>query len=183
AIMAGVFNDWNVYHQPAGIDLSSFGAQLAVSPVDGLDMYFNFVTGDNDGSELDLTAGYQISDQFYIGLNAASWKVDIPAINDEASFKGAALYAQYGVSDVVALGLRGEMFSTKNSGYIGYDLTSGAEAEGVTAITLSANIGSGALKLIPEFRFDSASEAVFTDANSNPTNLAVQGLVAAVFAF
>ena len=181
-LMVGVFDDWNVYQQSPGINLSSYGAQLALSPVEGWDAYFNFINGKNNGMELDLTTGYQITEQFYLGLNAATWKYALDA-SAEAKFSGAALYAQFAASDVVSLGLRGELFNTENTGYIGTGITSGVEAKGVKAFTLSANIGSGTLKFIPEFRLDAASENVFMDGNLNETGTAMQFLSALVFSF
>jgi hypothetical protein len=47
---------------------------------------------------------------------------------------------------------------------------------------VSANIGSGPLKLIPEIRFDVADEDIFTDGDELTDSFA-QFLVAAVFAF
>ncbi|MDH5382970.1 MAG: porin, partial [Cyclobacteriaceae bacterium] len=100
-----------------------------------------------------------------------------------SKFTGAALYAKYAVSDAVVLGVRGESFSTENTGYIGYGLTSGLEAEKVNSLTFSANIGSGSLKFIPEIRFDSASDDVFLNSDIAPSKSAAQGVLAAVFSF
>ncbi|MDH5604420.1 MAG: porin [Cyclobacteriaceae bacterium] len=182
SLMVGIFDDWNVYQQTPGIELSTYGAQLTISPVEGWDAYFNFISGKSNGMELDLTTGYQITDQFYLGLNAATWKYALDASND-AKFSGAALYAQFAASDAVSIGLRGELFNTENTGYIGTGIISGVEAKGVTAFTLSANIGGGALKFIPEFRVDKASENVFMDGNLNETTTAMQFLGALVFSF
>ncbi|MCK5371707.1 MAG: outer membrane beta-barrel protein, partial [Cyclobacteriaceae bacterium] len=68
AFMVGLFNDWNVYQDFNGI--SDFGAQLYFMPVDGWDIYLNFITGNPSGTEIDLTTGWQITDAFYLGLNA-----------------------------------------------------------------------------------------------------------------
>ncbi len=84
--------------------------------------------------------------------------------------------------DNFSLGLRGEQFSTENTEYIGLD-PNDEEAKSISAITLSANIGSGALKFIPEIRLDNASGDVFLDSNGNATGSAAQFLIAAVFGF
>ena len=176
-LMVGLFNDWNVLQDFNGV--SDFGAQLYVSPVDGWDVYFNFITGahemafytDEPGNvtEFDITTGYQISEAFYLGLNFATASAKFN--NDtEDGFTGIAFYPQYAFSDAVALGLRYENFSWK-------------EGTSYNAITLSLPITSGPLKFIPEFRFDNASDDVFIDSNMAATGAASQFLMAAVYVF
>ncbi|MEL6256863.1 MAG: outer membrane beta-barrel protein [Bacteroidota bacterium] len=169
SIMAGVFNPWNVYTAPSDIGPSSFGAQLALSPVEGWDAYLNFVTGGESGTEIDLTTTFQLSDDFMVGLNAASFNNGLDG-DLESSFAGAAVYLNLSVSDLLALGTRYEYFSTNAD----FD---------VNAITLSANIGKGALTFIPEIRFDAASTEAFLDADGAATKTATQAVIAAVFAF
>ncbi len=173
-LMVGVFNDWNVYSQN-GNDVTSVGAQLRISPVEGLDAFINFVTGDANGTEFDLTATYQLNDKLMFGLNAASYD----SKNDETKgkFSGVAGYANYAFTDAFALGARFEQFTDDNLGILGADKSS------VSSFTFSANVGSGPLKLIPEIRFDSAEQDIFLDANSEATKSATQFLVAAVYAF
>ncbi len=172
-LMVGLFNDWNVLQDLNGV--SDFGAQLYVSPVDGWDMYFNFITGFNhsaEGSltEFDITTGYQISDAFYLGLNFATTSLKNDDTDLDGGFTGIAFYPQYAFSDAVALGLRYENFSWK-------------EGTSYNAITLSLPITSGPLKFIPEFRFDNASDDVFFDSNMAATGGASQFLMAAVYVF
>lgn len=170
SIMAGVFNPWNVYTSPEGIGPSSFGAQLAVSPVEGWDAYVNFITGGESGTEIDLTTTFQISDAFMLGVNAASFNNGLEG-DEESSFAGGALYLNYSISDKAAIGTRYEYFSTNTD----FD---------VNAITISANLkGGGALTLIPELRFDSASGDFFLDSDGAASSTASQFLVAAVYAF
>ncbi|WP_020526534.1 porin [Flexithrix dorotheae] len=186
ALMVGVFNDWNVYtmNDAAGnMDVNSFGAQLYLSPVDGWDAYINFVTGENNGNEIDLTTTYQVSDALLLGLNAASYSA--PKIDngdgsetDGGGFAGGALYVNYALSDAFALGFRGEYFSDDK-----LNILMEGEKSSVTAFTVSANIGSGPLKFIPELRLDSAEKDIFVDGDGAATGSAVQFLMAAVFAF
>jgi hypothetical protein len=176
-LMVGLFNDWNVLQDFNGV--SDFGAQLYVSPVDGWDVYFNFITGTHDMAfytetpgkvtEFDITTGYQISDAFYLGLNFATASAKF---NDDSEdgFTGIAIYPQYAFSDAVALGLRYENFTWK-------------ESTSYNAITLSLPITSGPLKFIPEFRFDNASDDVFFDSDFAATGAASQFLLAAVYVF
>lgn len=170
SIMAGVFNPWNVYTSPDSVGPSSFGAQLALSPVEGWDAYINFVTGGESGTEIDLTTTFQINDKFLIGLNAASYNNGLEG-DEESSFAGSALYLNYSISDKAAIGARYEYFSTNTD----FD---------VNAVTFSANlVGGGALTFIPELRFDSANGDFFFDSDGQASSSAAQFLVAAVYAF
>src|SRR6201992_4259636 len=177
SLMAGIFNNyWNVYSSVRAIgtnatasgDVSSFGAQLTVTPAKGWTAYLNVITGSYSGTEFDLTTAYQITDAFKLGLNAA----DFSAPNKGGGFSGAALYPQIAVSKAVTLGLRGEYFDYKNAG------------GNVTAITSTANIKAGPLTIIPEVRFDNKSTAfpyTFVDSNGAATDSASQFLIAAVY--
>jgi hypothetical protein len=53
----------------------------------------------------------------------------------------------------------------------------------VFANTLSANIRLGGLTLIPEVRFENASQNIFYDKAGNGTKTAANVLMAAVYAF
>jgi hypothetical protein len=75
------------------------------------------------------------------------------------------------------LGIRGETFEDKDGGVLS-DVSSR-----VNSFTISANIGSGPLKLIPELRFDSADEDIFMEGEGDYTDSFAQFLVAAVFSF
>ena len=175
--MVGVFNEFDSYtNSSGGLD---FGAQIYVSPIEGLDAYINFVTSNDSGTEIDLTATYQVNDQLMFGLNTA--KRTTGEFFDEKvgaglNFNGVALYANYAFSDSFALGVRGESYKDEDGGILS-DVSSR-----VNAFTVSANIGSGPLKLIPEIRFDKANEDIFMDGD-DPTDFFAQFLVAAVFAF
>lgn len=172
SLMVGLFNDWNVYTDFNGV--SDFGAQLYVAPVDGWDVYVNFITGDPSGTEIDLTTGYQITDDFYLGLNAADYSAD----EGDGGFTGGALYAQYAITDAFALGLRGEVFNDKDGSILG-----SAEESSVTALTISANLKSGPLTFIPEIRFDNGNEEIFFDSDLMATKAASQLTFAVVYAF
>ncbi len=178
AVMAGVFNPWNVYTADPEVGPSSFGAQIYVSPLDGWDAYINLITGDN-GTEVDLTTTFQVSDPLMLGLNAAYY-TDGGEGAEEASFSGAAAYLNYSLSDAAALGLRYEYFSASaTTGILG-----GMADGNVSAITLSGNIKGGeSLTLIPELRFDTSDQDIFLDSDGGATGSATQFLIGAVFAF
>ncbi len=172
-LMVGLFNDWNTYTDFNGV--SDFGAQLSLSPVEGWSAYINFITGVPSGTEIDLTTSYQITDKFFLGLNAADYSMP----NDAGGFTGIALYPQVSVTNGFALGLRGEYFKAKT----GADLFGVNADESVTALTISANLKAGGLKFIPEFRFDNKDAATFLKENGSSTKSASQFSLAAVYAF
>jgi hypothetical protein len=177
SVMVGIFNDWNVMEDFNGV--SDFGAQVYVAPVDGWDVYFNFITGYNvdalysgmPGSvtEFDITTGYQICDAFYLGLNFANASASLDD-GEDIGFTGVALYPQYAFSDAVSLGIRYENFTWK-------------DGENYNAFTFSLPITSGPLTFIPEFRTDLSDEDVFVNSDMDPTSSASQFLLAAIFAF
>jgi Putative beta-barrel porin-2, OmpL-like. bbp2 len=186
SLMAGIFNNyWNTYSSgtyingtfsPVGGDVSTFGAQLTVTPVKNWTAYLNVLTGSYSGTVLDLTTAYQITSAFKLGLNAAT-----KSGMGSANYDGVALYPQLAVSKAVTIGLRGEYFEVKS---IPATATAPAIASSnVTALTASLNIKSGPFTFIPEIRFDNGSLPIFSDSSGSSTKSATQVLFAAVFAF
>jgi hypothetical protein len=167
-LMVGLFNDqWNTYKATPEFGLNAFGAQLTLTPAEGLTAYFNLLTGSESGTIVDLTAAYQVSPKFKLGLNAA----DFSGVESGSGYSGIALYPSVAISDSFGLGLRAESFKSKT-----LDTS-------VSAFTLSANLKSGGLTFIPEIRLDSASEDSFYKSNGNPTKSASQFAIAMVYGF
>ena len=189
----------------------TLGAQLGYS-TDAGGAYLNFVYGDQDGKldmdgplvsgqssmgslfQVDLTAGFDVSESIYVGLNttynttAAGEQFTGSSITDldgdGSGFLGFAGYLQATTSDVFSIGLRGEYFSVFNGGL---EDVVGVNADGdgsVFAATLSGNIRVHKnLTLIPELRMDSMSEDFFTDNDMNASKNLTSFMLAAVFAF
>ena len=181
-LMVGLFNDWNAY-----TDLTSkkdIGAQLSYSIADGSDIFLNFVTGASSGTEIDLTAGFQLTDKFFLGVNAATFSAPAEEklfSTGDSGFSGVALYPQVSITDNFSLGVRAEYFSEKKIN----DIFSGTytETASVFSTTISANIKAGAITFIPELRFDSGSQDIYIDSDGNATGGAGQFLIAAVYGF
>jgi hypothetical protein len=181
-LMVGAFNDqWNLYQADPIKGLNAFGAQLSLTPVEGLSVYVNYLDGSVSGTVIDLTAAYQISKKFKLGLNAA----DYTGVADDTGYTGFALYPSYAITESFALALRAENFKAKkNSTYNSNDFSTGVVGdESVTAFTLSANLKSGNLTFIPEFRMDSGSEDMFSDSDLELTKSASQVSLAVVYGF
>lgn len=179
-VMVGLFNEFDSYfNSDGGLD---FGTQFYLMPVDGFDIYLNFVTSEDSGTEVDITTTYQITDAFMLGLNAAnrtSGDFFEDVTGGGVNFFGTALYAQYAFSDAVAIGFRGEHFTDDKGSIFGVTDTDTS----IDSFTISGNIGSGPLKLIPEFRVDLSSEDIFTDGDALPTATAGQFILAAYYSF
>lgn len=142
SLMLAVLNptDWTDFN-PTGD--YAFGAQLGYGGA-----YLNSIISE-DFYQVDLTAGWDLTDAIYLGVNATKAK---------DSFTGAALYVQNSFSDAFSLGLRGEYFKDEGVGAIAMD-------ENVIDLTLSANYSIGALTIIPEFRVDMLSYDGFEESN------------------
>jgi len=171
SVMAGLFNDWNVYQDFNGV--SHIGAQLTVTPVEGWTAYLNVLSGKSAGAVgtgtiFDLTTAYQITNKFKLGLNAADYQVN----HTNEGYSGIAIYPQYAFTPSLALGVRGETFKIKSSG------------SHVNSFTLSGNIKSGGLTFIPEVRFDTDKDLSQSFMkNGLGTKTASQFSLAAVYTF
>ncbi|KQB44442.1 DUF1597 domain containing protein [Flavobacterium daejeonense] len=176
-LMVGLFNDqWNTYAAMPEFGLNAIGAQLSLSPVEGVSAYLNFMDGSEAGTIFDLTASFKLSEKFTLGVNAADFKHGNALDYD---YTGVALYPSVAISDSFALGLRAEYFDYKNL----YEDNDGNFDSSVTAFTLSANYKAGGLTIIPEFRLDSNKNNVFVDSDLMPTKSASQFTVGVVYGF
>jgi hypothetical protein len=196
-VMVGVVNNWdNLYDyktQKSGI------AQIFVSPTSGFNIYLNWIGGYGDDQYkipnsaqvsptgpnsaalfspsgvgytrnlFDLTTGYQLTDKFYIGLNAAYGFYSFSTGSDTTgtgavtstyssmspSWYGAALYANYQISSAFGVGIRAEHFDDKNK--VRYIATTNTSLTLTTPITLA----DGHLIIKPEVRYDMATDAIY----------------------
>ena len=136
--------------------------------------YFNLAYGaDGFGFEdvlyLDYTGGFDLTDAFYLGINAAYSN----SSDADAGYQGVALYLQNTFSDTFSLGLRPEFFT----------YTSGAGDASVTAFTLSGNISlTESLKIIPELRYDTSNDMIIPGFEGIEENM-TGATLAAVYSF
>lgn len=162
SLMLGVFNETDATEfQPIGSDYYG-GAQLGYE-FDNGGAWLNALFTDGF-FQIDLTAGMDVTDNVYVGVNATS---------AQDSFSGVAGYLQFGVSDALKFGVRGEYFSDTGGVAIPAD-------ESVFDVTLSANYTTGNLTIIPEVRLDSASADLFDAGTSSSLS---SFLLAAVYGF
>lgn len=148
----------------------TLGAQLGYKS-----QYLNFIYGNQTFAsgttfQIDYTGGADVSDSFFLGVNATYNDTD------GSGFYGAALYPQYSITESLALGVRGEYFGFH------YDEDE-IDGESVFAATLSANYTIEDLTIIPEIRLDSWSEDFYVDNDLMPTKSLASFLIAAVYKF
>lgn len=147
----------------------AYGAQLGYSG-----QYLNLISDDGN-FEIDYTGGFDLSEDFYLGINAAYFDGA-----DDTGFAGGALYPQYKTSETFTLGLRGEYFvETGDFGAIG----TGVEDSSVLALTLTGSVTIGDLIIKPELRLDNASDDAFLDTDGAPMKSLSSFVLAAVYSF
>ncbi|WP_452225082.1 outer membrane beta-barrel protein [Lacinutrix chionoecetis] len=164
SLMLGVFNQTDVTEfNPDGS--YAVGAQL------GYDGQFLNLLYDKAGLgfEIDYTGGFDATDDFFIGINAAY------ADNEGEGFYGVDLYPQYELIDDFTIGLRGEYF----------EIVSDAvdDNPNIIALTLTGSYTVEDLIIKPEVRLDSGSEDIFIDTDLMPTKSLASFLVAAIYKF
>ena len=125
--------------------------------------------GFTDVLYLDYTGGFDLSDSFFFGINAAYSN----SSDADAGYQGIALYLQNEFSDTFSLGLRPEFYTT----------TSGSGDASVSAYTLTGNITlTESLKLISELRYDSSSDDKIIPGFPDQENM-TGGTIAVVYSF
>ncbi|APQ18200.1 porin [Maribacter hydrothermalis] len=153
----------------------TYGVQLGYSG-----QYANLLL-DNGSFEIDYTGGFDLSDDFFLGLNAAYFSGDEE--DGIGSFAGVAVYPQLATSENFTIGLRGEYFAeTDLFGAIG-----AVDAEGdasVFAVTLTGSATIGNLIIKPELRLDSTSEdTTFVNGDGEAMSSLSSFVLAAVYSF
>lgn len=153
----------------------AFGLQLGYAG-----QYLNYLSSQG-AYEVDFTGGFDLSDSFFLGVNAAYFDA---SDDNDSSFAGAALYPQIAASESFSLGLRAEYFveTEGGAGAIGaYDADGDAD---IFAVTLTGSYTVGSLMIKPELRLDSASEeATFIDNDLKSSKSLSSFVVAAVYSF
>lgn len=196
------------------VNTVTLGAQVGKTGEKG-GIWLNFLYGDQDGTldengafldddgnlissagslfQADVTAGFNLTEKFYLGVNASHQSVapgeaftGPGAINDldgdASSFSGIALYPKLTLSESFALGLRAEYFSIKNGHLNIFGLDDNGDGS-VMEFTLSGNYKVGGFTLIPEFRIDTTSEDSFSDKDGEASTMMSSLMLAAVYKF
>ena len=167
SLMLGIFNQTD--QTEANYDrYTAFGTQLGI-----YGQYINLLAG-KDYFQLDYTGGFDLSDSFFLGINATT-----ATLEGDTGFAGVALYPQITTSDSFAIGLRGEFFS--ETGDFGALIDDG-DADNFS-LTLTGSYKAGNFTLKPEFRIDSASSEIFAISPTEIADRLASIVVAAIYSF
>ncbi|WP_291964999.1 outer membrane beta-barrel protein [Maribacter sp.] len=172
SLMLSVSNPWDV-NDTSSTGEYAYGAQLGVSG-QYLNLYYDNGTRGGLGFEIDYTGGFDLSEDFFFGINAAYND------NSEAGtgFYGAAIYPQLTTSDSFAIGLRGE--------YIAFTDDLLDDDVPVLGLTLTGSYTKDNLIIKPEIRLDSFGndfEPFIESDGIGTTNSLSTFAVAAIYSF
>ncbi|WP_298550612.1 outer membrane beta-barrel protein [uncultured Algibacter sp.] len=165
SLMLAVMNPTDVNNNLVGG--YALGAQLGYAG-----QFLNFYFDDNEvlGFEIDYTGGFDLSEDFFLGINGAY------QTSDDAGFYGVALYPQLATCDSFSLGLRGELF--------GRHAKDGSDLPSVFAATLTGSYSLENLTIKPEVRLDSWSNAMpYFDSDLAATESLAAFTLAAIYSF
>ncbi|MDB5192185.1 MAG: porin [Segetibacter sp.] len=163
--------------------------QYSTSAADGkLKAYLNYQGGKSsdttNNKQVDLVLTQTVSDKFSIGYNGtvAMFKMEPKGkISTATQWWGSAAYLNYDPVPKLGLTLRSEYFSDEDMSTGVF--SSAAKGGKIFANTLSANIRISALTIIPELRYENATEEAFTKSSGQATKSAGSFLLAAVYKF
>lgn len=169
SLMLAVMNDTDATeYNPTGD--YALGAQLGFK-----DQFLNVLL-DPSFFEIDYTGGFDLSDNVFLGLNAAYLSVE----GDGPGFYGVALYPQFATSDNFSIGLRGEYFAEDGGfGAIGSDV----EDSNAFVATLTGSYSINNLIIKPEIRLDIASDEAFIDNDLAAKKSLGSFVLAAIYSF
>lgn len=176
AILLGLFDETD-----KKIDIDgpkNVGAQIAYKKGD-FKAYFNYLSGKvSDDSlglinhQLDLTATYQVSPKFGLGLNISDKMYDRNKIG-WSDWQTYSFYANYAFNSKYTMALRTEYFVDKDGEALG------TPKDNIFSSTLSHNFTIDNLQFIAETRFDFSKQSAFFD---NKKGVATNSLPSLIFA-
>ena len=167
AIMIGVAEPTDIINSKAEVKMVIAQFSTATSD-DKLKAYLNF-QGGKDKTQFDIVLNTAISDVFGFNYDGTICRL---AGNNWSS---NAVYLNYDISSKLGLALRSEYFNDSESA-LGLGTS-------VFQNTLSANLKFNKFTIIPEFRFDDASNRPFLTKAQAATGTAGSFLIAAVYKF
>lgn len=182
SLMLAITNPWDTNDTSATGEYA-LGAQLGYKG-QFLNLYYDSGANGGLGFEVDYTGGFDLSDSFFLGINAAyettSYLYDDngDVLTDDFSngFYGVALYPQLATSDSFSIGLRGELF--------GYHAEEGDDLPNVFGATLTGSYTVDNLIIKPEIRLDSwSNNEPFADSDGLATDNLAAFTLAAIYSF
>ncbi len=186
SFMAGVSNPTDLKSTiDAGSTQKTFIGQLAFLGDTG-SAYFNVTSGssnpssDENKTQFDFVGKKKLSKAFSLGFNGtyALTTNDLDSALDGEWFSLVG-YVNFIVKESSSVAYRLEYLDAKQA----TDRLGLLTGTSVIGNTLSLNFKVGNLTIIPEFRFDIASEDIFTDSNAAPKGLTAYALLATTYSF
>ncbi|MFC2176159.1 outer membrane beta-barrel protein [Bacteroidota bacterium] len=182
SIMIGIANPNDFKFNAPRLKYGLFQYAVEVNP--HLSIYLNYAGGQPASKQLtnqiDLVLFSQVSDKVGLGFNGTvNIASDLAAKTDQA-WHGQALYVNYAPKEWASLNLRLEHFGDPKQLTV---LSSAAAGGSVYEATLSANFKTHGVTLIPEFRFDSSSEKIFTLKDGTASQHSASFTIAAIYNF
>nr|WP_083692439.1 outer membrane beta-barrel protein [Seonamhaeicola sp. S2-3] len=167
SLMLAVTNPWDTNDTSLSGEYA-LGAQLGFFG-QYLNLYYDSGNNDGLGFEVDYTGGFDLSDTFFLGINAAYND------NDGEGFYGAALYPQVATSDSFSIGLRGEYYGLHGDG---------DDYPSVFATTLTGSYTVDNLIIKPEIRLDSwSNDTPYFDSDGAAADNLAAFTLAAIYSF
>lgn len=188
--MIGVFNPTDLKSVTEN-DHKYVGAQLGFTPSAApVKLYLNYLEGkdtaDVQNHQIDFVATYQVNSILGLGYNGtySTYKdTRNKELNPESlNWWGSALYVNLDFTSSFGLTLRGEYFSDKDGLKI-FPTADYANGGRIVAGTLTFNYKVGNLSIMPEFRLDNASQAIFTKKSGEGVKSTSNVLLAATYHF
>jgi hypothetical protein len=168
SLMLAITNPWDTNNTSTSGEYA-LGAQLGAYG-QFLNLYYDSGNNGGLGFEIDYTGGFDLSDDFYLGVNAAYND------NDGSGFYGAALYPQLAASESFSVGLRGE--------YFGLHGDANPAEESVLALTLTGSYTIENLIFKPEIRLDSWTDSLpYVDSDGLASDNLAAFTLAAIYSF
>lgn len=167
SLMLAITNPWDTNDTSATGEYA-FGGQLGFYD-QYLNLYYDSGRNGGLGFEVDYTGGFNVSEDFFLGINAA-WNDNSET---ETGFYGVALYPQLTTSDSFAIGLRAELFQPTADAF---------DPESFTAFTLTGSYTNENLIIKPELRLDT-SDGNFLDSDGLASDSLASFLIAAIYSF
>ena len=167
----------------AGSKQKTFIGQIAYVGTTG-SAYLNLTTGSSNPSttknktQFDFVGTKKLNDKFSLGFNGTYALVTDDFDSDlDGNWFALVGYASYVAKPNLSLSYRLEYFDDKD-GVVAF----GGGAN-VIGNTLSLNFKEGNLTFIPEIRFDSSSDDIFSNNDGLPTSTTVFALLATTYTF
>ena len=188
-VYGGVNNGWDQLQDTNRQKTLELGATL--NPVKPLTMTLSGYFGDENTSPaggvpngerdlIDFVLGYAVNDGLSFGVEALTFKQDIPG-GTAAKYNGLALYGSAMLNSQWRVSARGEFFDDKNGfRFATTDGAGGALGVKYTEATLTLGyLPAKDVELRTEVRMDRANQSVYVDSGSTSKTLmtfGVQGL-------